>query len=125
MMKNKLHKYKEEEIEVINIIEEFNHFQKLIDNGEDRCTTFNEEPDFELQQYYSKRKELYSQLLIALLELQSTFVKTNNQSIDFFQLLSPLSELQSNLIEANNPNPKKPSSSKQNVQLHKSRKSQS
>ena len=116
---NNLHNYSSEEIEVINLIEEFNHFQKLIDNGEDRCTSFNEEPDFELEQYYSKRKELYSQLLIALLELQSSFIKTNNQStnIDSFQVLSPLSKLKSNLVAANNPNSKKVSISKRSSRV--------
>jgi len=123
-MKNKLHKYSEEEIEVINIIEEFNHFQKLIDNGEDRCTSFNEAPDFELEQYYSKRQELYAQLLIALLELQSIFLKGNTQNIDFFQLLSPLSDLQSNLVAANNPNPKKAGISKRSSRFRTPKESQ-
>jgi len=87
-------------------------------------TTFNDAPDFELEQYYSKKQELYAQLLIALLELQSTFLKGNTQSIAFFQLLSPLSDLQSNLVAANNPNPKKAGISKRSSRFRTSKENQ-
>ncbi|MFK7908227.1 MAG: hypothetical protein AB8B69_24065 [Chitinophagales bacterium] len=77
MMKNNLHRYSPEEIEIVNIIEELQHFQRLIDIGEDECKTFNEPPDFELKQYYQKRQRLYHNLLDSILNLQFRTPKTN------------------------------------------------
>ncbi len=77
MIKNNLHRYSPEEIEIVNIIEELQHFQRLIDIGEDECKTFNESPGFELEQYYQKRQKLYHNLLDSILNLQFRTPKMN------------------------------------------------
>jgi len=74
---NSLPKYSIEEIDVVNHIEELQHFQRLIDNGEQKCAVFNESPGFELKQYYQKRQKIYQNLLDALLKLQFRTPKMN------------------------------------------------
>lgn len=77
MMKNNLHRYSPEEIEIVNIIEELQHFQRLIDIGEDESKTFNEPPGFELEQYYKKRQKIYHNLLDSILNLRFRTPKMN------------------------------------------------
>ncbi|MEZ4885723.1 MAG: hypothetical protein R3E32_13400 [Chitinophagales bacterium] len=77
MNKNNFFKYSPEEIDVVNHIEELQHFQQLINIGEDECKTFNEDPGFELQQYYDKRQKIYHNLLDALLKIQFRTPKMN------------------------------------------------
>lgn len=74
---NKFYNYSPQEIEVVNYIEELQHFQRLIDIGENECKTFNESPDFELKQYYQKRQKIYQNLLDSLLKLQFRTPKMN------------------------------------------------
>ncbi len=64
-------KYSEEDIEILNLIEELHHFQKMIDIAEQEHHRPNESVHYELQQYYDKRQEIYKKLINSLLNLET------------------------------------------------------
>ena len=100
-------KYSEEEIEILNLIEELQHFQKLIDIAKKEHQQLDIPVHYELQQYYDKRQNIYKNLISSLLNLEmntplvtsllfrlihkSTSVKNSNNNINH----SLLKELES------------------------------
>lgn len=64
-------KYSEEEIEILNLVEDLQHFQKLIDISEQEYRILDMEMPYELEQYYNKRQEIYKSLITSLLNLET------------------------------------------------------